>query len=88
MIKQAKLLSEAIKLRQQVPTDDPVNFQPERLSKTWLWREKYHQDHIATSNIRDKDTDNFVAFNSKSRKIEDKDRYLRNIHYFCQRFIC
>lgn len=42
--KQAKLLSEAIKLRQQVLTDDPVNFQPERLSKTWLWTEKTIQD--------------------------------------------
>lgn len=42
--KQAKLLSEAIKLRQQVLTDDPVNFQPEKLSKTWLWTEKAIQD--------------------------------------------
>lgn len=42
--KQAKLLSEAIKLRQQVLTDDPVNFQPEKLSKTWLWTEKTTQD--------------------------------------------
>lgn len=42
--KQAKLLSEAIKLRQQVLTDDPVNFQPDKLSKTWLWTEKTIQD--------------------------------------------
>lgn len=42
--KQAKLLREAIKLRQQVLTDDRVNFQPEKLSKTWLWTEKTIQD--------------------------------------------
>lgn len=42
--KQAKLLREAIKLRQQVLTDDQVNFQPEKLSKTWLWTEKTIQD--------------------------------------------
>jgi hypothetical protein len=42
--KQAKLLREAIKLRQQVLTDDRVNFQPDKLSKTWLWTEKTIQD--------------------------------------------
>lgn len=42
--KQAKLLSEAINLCQKVLTDDPVNFQPQNLSKTWLWTEKAIQD--------------------------------------------
>lgn len=40
----AKLLSEAIKLRQKVLTNDPVNFQPQTLSKNWLWTEKAIQD--------------------------------------------
>ncbi len=42
--KQAKLLSEAINLRQKVLMDDPVNFQPQTLSQTWLWTEKAIQD--------------------------------------------
>lgn len=41
---QVRLLSEAIKLRQKVLTQDPVNFQPQTLSKTWLWTEKAIQD--------------------------------------------
>lgn len=41
---QAKLLRKAIKLRQKVLTDDPVNFQPQTLSKKWLWTEKAVQD--------------------------------------------
>jgi hypothetical protein len=42
--KQAKLLSEAINLRQKVLTEEPINFQPQELSKTWLWTEKALQD--------------------------------------------
>lgn len=42
--KQAKLLSEAINLRQKVLTEEPINFQPQKLSKTWLWTEKVIQD--------------------------------------------
>lgn len=42
--KQAKLLSEAINLRQKVLTAEPINFQPQKLSKTWLWTEKAIQD--------------------------------------------
>lgn len=41
---QVRFLSEAIKLRQKVLTQDPVNFQPQTLSKTWLWTEKTIQD--------------------------------------------
>lgn len=42
--KQAKLLSEAIKLRQKVLTQEPINSQPQALSKSWLWTEKTIQD--------------------------------------------
>lgn len=42
--RQAKLLSEAINLRQKVLTEEPLNFQPQELSKTWLWTEKAIQD--------------------------------------------
>ncbi|MBH8572224.1 CHAT domain-containing protein [Nostocaceae cyanobacterium CENA369] len=38
--KQAQYLNEAIKLRQMVITDDPVNFQINKLSNNWLWTEK------------------------------------------------
>ncbi|MFB8790659.1 MAG: CHAT domain-containing protein [Potamolinea sp.] len=39
-----KLLNKALGLRQQVMTTDPVNFQPDALSKDWLWSEKAIQD--------------------------------------------
>ncbi len=39
-----KLLNKALGLRQQVMTADPVNFQPDTLSKDWLWSEKAIQD--------------------------------------------
>lgn len=42
--KQAKLLDEARKLRQKAISEDPVNFQPEALSKNWLWTEKAIKD--------------------------------------------
>ena len=38
--KQKQYLNEAIKLRQMVMTNDPVNFQVNELSKNWLWKEK------------------------------------------------
>jgi tetratricopeptide (TPR) repeat protein len=41
---QAKLLSEAIKLRQKVLTEEPINSQPQALSKSWLWTDKAIQD--------------------------------------------
>ncbi|MEW5860615.1 MAG: CHAT domain-containing protein [Cyanobacteriota bacterium] len=42
--KQAKLLDEARKLRQKAISEDPINFQPEALSKNWLWTEKAIKD--------------------------------------------
>jgi hypothetical protein len=42
--KQATLLGESRKLRQKVMTDDPVNFQPNALSKNWLWSEQAIKD--------------------------------------------
>ncbi|MFE1746142.1 CHAT domain-containing protein [Coleofasciculus sp. H7-2] len=42
--KQAKLLDEARKLRQKAISEDPVNLQPEALSKNWLWSEKAIKD--------------------------------------------
>ncbi|WP_414552592.1 cell division protein HetF [Anabaena sp. CCY 0017] len=38
--KQRQYLNEAIKLRQTVMTNDPINFQINQLSKNWLWTEK------------------------------------------------
>ncbi|BAY13536.1 cell division protein HetF [Calothrix sp. NIES-2098] len=38
--KQSQYLNEAIKLRQMVIQDDPVNFQVDKLSNNWLWTEK------------------------------------------------
>ncbi|BAY26048.1 heterocyst differentiation protein HetF [Calothrix sp. NIES-2100] len=38
--KQSQYLNEAIKLRQLVIKDDPVNFQVDKLSNNWLWTEK------------------------------------------------
>ncbi|PSB28009.1 CHAT domain-containing protein [Stenomitos frigidus] len=45
---QAKLQNEAIKLRQKVLADDPVNFQPEELAKNWLWSEAAIRDWRST----------------------------------------
>ncbi|HBE60104.1 MAG TPA: CHAT domain-containing protein [Cyanobacteria bacterium UBA11149] len=42
--KRANLLNESLKLRQKVRTDDPVNFQPQALSKNWLWSEAAIRD--------------------------------------------
>jgi len=42
--KQASLQNEAIQLRQKVLTDDPVNFQPEALTKNWMWSEAAIRD--------------------------------------------
>jgi tetratricopeptide (TPR) repeat protein len=38
--KQSQYINEAIKLRQMVIKDDPVNFQINKLSSNWLWTEK------------------------------------------------
>ena len=45
---QASLQNEAIKLRQKVLSDDPVNFQPEELAKNWLWSEVAIRDWRST----------------------------------------
>lgn len=42
--KRAKLLNAAIQYREKVMRADPVNFQPDALSKNWLWTEKAIQD--------------------------------------------
>ena len=45
---QANLRNEAIKLRQKVLADDPVNFQPEELAKNWVWSETAIRDWRST----------------------------------------
>ena len=42
--KQKNLLNESLKLRQKVLREDLVNFQPEALSKNWLWSEQAIKD--------------------------------------------
>ncbi|NEP12088.1 MAG: CHAT domain-containing protein [Symploca sp. SIO2C1] len=42
--KRANLIDNSIKLRQIVMTGDPVNFQPEALSKHWLWSQQAIRD--------------------------------------------
>lgn len=42
--KRSQYLTEAVKLRQMVVKDDPVNFLPKKLSNNWLWTEKAIQD--------------------------------------------
>jgi CHAT domain len=42
--KRTQYLSEAVKLRQMVVKDDPVNFQMDKLAQNWLWTEKAISD--------------------------------------------
>lgn len=42
--KREQYLNEAVKLRQKVVTDDPYNFQMDKLVQSWLWNEKALQD--------------------------------------------
>ncbi|MGB7441199.1 MAG: CHAT domain-containing protein [Coleofasciculaceae cyanobacterium] len=42
--KQESLLKESLKFRNKVMADDPINFQPDALSKNWLWSEQTIQD--------------------------------------------
>jgi len=42
--KRERLLNEVMKLRQKVMTEDSIDFQPEALSKNWMWSEKAIQD--------------------------------------------
>ena len=51
--KRKTLLNESLKLRQKVLKDDPVNFQPEALSKNWLWSEQAIEDWRSLLAIND-----------------------------------
>jgi hypothetical protein len=42
--KRSQYMTEAVKLRQLVVKDDPVNFLPNKLSNNWLWTENAIQD--------------------------------------------
>lgn len=42
--KRSQYLSEAVKMRQTVLKDDPVNYVPDKLGNNWLWTEKAVQD--------------------------------------------
>ena len=42
--KRASLLSKSLNMRQYVMNNDPVNFNPDALSKNWLWTEKTIQE--------------------------------------------
>jgi tetratricopeptide (TPR) repeat protein len=42
--KREQYLNEAIKLRQMVTKEDPINFEMRELGKNWLWTEKALQD--------------------------------------------
>jgi hypothetical protein len=42
--KREQYLNEAVKLRQKVVTDDPENFQMDKLAQNWLWTEKALKD--------------------------------------------
>jgi CHAT domain len=49
--KREQYLNEAVKLRQKVVTDDPYNFQMDKLVQSWLWNEKALQDWKALLQI-------------------------------------
>ncbi len=49
--KREQYLNEAVKLRQKVVTDDPYNFQMDKLGQSWLWNEKALQDWKALLQI-------------------------------------
>lgn len=50
--KQADLLSEVMKLRQKVLHEEPVKFQPENLSKNWLWTNQTIQDWRSLMSVK------------------------------------
>ncbi|WP_407885737.1 cell division protein HetF, partial [Scytonema sp. NUACC26] len=50
--KRQQYFSEAIKLRQQVLKDGSVHFQPQELSKDWMWTEKAIQDWQALLRLK------------------------------------
>ncbi|AFY35719.1 cell division protein HetF [Calothrix sp. PCC 7507] len=43
-VKQSHYISEAIKLRQMIINNDPINFQVDKLSHNWLWTDKAISD--------------------------------------------
>jgi hypothetical protein len=49
--KREQYINEAVKLRQKVVTDDPYNFQMDKLGQSWLWNEKALQDWKALLQI-------------------------------------
>nr|MDJ0675977.1 heterocyst differentiation protein [Calothrix sp. MO_167.B42] len=58
--KQEQYLNEAIKLRQMVLKEDPVNFQLKELAKNWLWSEDAMKDWkslLAKQSIENKNLD-------------------------------
>ncbi|ARV58671.1 heterocyst differentiation protein [Nostocales cyanobacterium HT-58-2] len=50
--KRERYLNEAIKLRQMIVKNDPINFQPKELSQNWLWTEKALQDWKALLQLK------------------------------------
>lgn len=50
--KRQQYLNEAIKLRQMVVKDDPVNFQLDQLRKNWLWSQKTIDDWRSLLQLR------------------------------------
>ncbi|WP_017317679.1 cell division protein HetF [Mastigocladopsis repens] len=51
-VKRERYLNEAIKLRQMVIKDDPVNFEMRELGKNWLWTEKTLHDWKALLRLK------------------------------------
>ncbi len=50
--RQASLISKAVELHQRVLSDDPLNFQPEALSRNWLWTEQAIEDWQKLEKLR------------------------------------
>lgn len=50
--KRASLSKESLKLRQHVITNDPINFQPDALSKNWLWSQQAIKDWQSLLEVR------------------------------------
>ncbi|NEN95292.1 MAG: CHAT domain-containing protein [Moorea sp. SIO3I7] len=50
--KRASLSQQSLKLRQHVLTNDPINFQPDALSKNWLWSQQAIKDWQSLLEVR------------------------------------
>lgn len=50
--RRASLISKAVELHQRVIKDDPLNFQPDALSKNWLWTEQAIKDWQALQQLQ------------------------------------